>query len=103
MAWIVNALTPQKAAAIGSYITGRSFFYSADIVAVGGDASWSKRVRIVVDAHNSPPSIVYRKDLTYLGWPLPQNVVDALKHHQPLPAPIGNGTGGGNGLSMLGQ
>jgi len=69
----------------GAYLTGASYRYSADIVAVSADGRAFKRVRIVVDASRfnplavslgttttTPPAvIVYRKDLTAYGWPLP--------------------------------
>jgi hypothetical protein len=101
--WIMDPaiLARAKAVAIGPYITGRSYFYSADIVAVAGDGRAFRRVRIVVDARNSPPSIVFRKDLTHLGWPLSPDILAALKTHQQLPAVSGMGTGGANGLSVL--
>ena len=59
-------------------ITGQSYQYSADIVAVSGDGRAFRRVRIVVDASGmasnattqTPAQIIYRKDLTSLGWPL---------------------------------
>ena len=79
IAWVAEALPMQKAAAIGSLITNRSYIYSADIVAVSGDARAFKRVRIVVDARNTPANIIYRKDLTQYGWPLPTEVRDALR------------------------
>jgi type II secretory pathway component PulK len=101
--WILNALNPPtKAAALGSLITGRSFFFSADIVAVSGNGRSFKRARIVVDARSSPPVIVYRKDLSYLGWPLDPAILAHLKNptvNGPLPGPSGYGTGGANGLS----
>jgi type II secretory pathway component PulK len=104
--WIMNVgLATPKLDSIGAYITGRSYFYSADIVAVSGDGRGFKRARIVVDGRSSPPVIVYRKDLTNLGWPLSPDILDALKHHRPLPAASGAmGTGSTNGLSsLLGQ
>ena len=90
MAWLMDALSPQKLAAIGSRVTGRSYQYSADIVAVSGDGRAFKRVRIIVDARNTPPSIVYRRDLTSLGWPLPPEIRDQLKNGQKIQP--GNGT-----------
>ena len=79
IAWVAEAMTMDKAASIGSLITNRSFFYSADIVAVSGDGRAFKRVRIVVDARQTPPKIIYRKDLTSLGWPLPKDIRDSLR------------------------
>ena len=68
--------------AIGGRITGKSYQYSADILAVSGDGRSYKRVRIVVDGSTTPARIMYRKDITGLGWPLDeqtrQNLRDGL-------------------------
>ena len=42
--WVFDALSKSKAVAISGAITGRSFQYSADIVAVSGDGRSYKRV-----------------------------------------------------------
>ena len=97
----MDALTPQKLAAIGNRITGRSFQYSADIVAVSHDGRAFKRVRIVVDARNTPPKIIYRRDLTSLGWPLPQQIRDQLRSGQQIQT--GNGTVGNSQGSTAGR
>ncbi len=86
-----------------AYITGTSFQYSADIVAVSGDGRSFKRVRIVVDARTQPAKIVYRKDLTDLGWALPPDVRTELRlgHGLPpdaVPATTVTGTGSATGL-----
>jgi hypothetical protein len=77
-----------------AYLTGASYRYSGDIVAVSADGRAFKRVRIVVDVSRfnplalalgtqTPPAvIVYRKDLTAFGWPLPA----AQKQFQDLAA-----------------
>jgi type II secretory pathway component PulK len=101
--WVAEAITPQKAAEIGSFITARSFVYSADIVAVSGDGRAFKRVRIVVDATQSPPKIVYRRDLTSLGWPLPEEVRTSLRQGKgPGPSLVGGGGGMGGGMGGMG-
>lgn len=100
IAWVMDAIGPQKAAAVGGRLTGRSYFYSADIVAVSGNGRSFRRVRVVVDARSSPPIIIYRKDLSNLGWPLSNDIRTALRTGQQLPAPSGLGTGGANGLAQ---
>jgi type II secretory pathway component PulK len=77
--WVAATLTPQKAAAIGSRITTRTSRYSADIVSVSGDGRAFRRCRIVVDATKTP-KIIYRQDLTHLGWPLAPGILTALKN-----------------------
>ncbi|MBV8780929.1 MAG: general secretion pathway protein GspK [Phycisphaerae bacterium] len=84
LGWVVDALGPTKAATILNSFTTGSYQYSADIVAVSPDGRSFKRVRIVVDDRNSPAKIIYRKDLTSLGWPLPQDIRTALRSGQPI-------------------
>jgi type II secretory pathway component PulK len=76
--WVAATLTPQQAAAIGGRITTRTSRYSADIVSVSGDGRAFRRCRIVVDAQKTP-RILYRQDLTHLGWPLAPSILTALK------------------------
>ena len=72
-------------------LTTTSYQYSADIVAVSGDGRAFKRVRIVVDASGmvasspTPATILYRKDLTSLGWPLDPQIRTAMRAGQPPP------------------
>ena len=83
IAWVYSALQPAtKVAAIANCITTRSFQYSADIVAVSADGRAFRRVRIVVDAQTTPAKIIYRKDLTSLGWPLPPVYRDQMRDGQ---------------------
>jgi len=84
IAWVAGALPQQKAAGIASYLTARSYQFSADIVSVAGNGRAFRRCRIVVDARNSPPTLVYRQDLTSLGWPLPQEILRELRSGTPL-------------------
>ena len=84
IAWVVDALAPEKALAIGSFITGRSFQFSANIVSVSGDGRAMRRCRIVVDARMDPPRVIYRQDLTSLGWPLSLEIIDDLRSGTPM-------------------
>ena len=86
IAWVLNVLTPQKAVAVGSYITTGSYQFSADIVSVSGDGRAFKRYRAVIDTRNSPAQVIYWRDLTALGWPLDPAVLTALRSGQALPA-----------------
>jgi len=79
IAWVVDVLEEEKAKAIGPYITGRSYQFSADIVSVSGNGRAYRRYRVVVDASQSPPRVLYWKDLTHLGWPLDPTVLDTLR------------------------
>jgi type II secretory pathway component PulK len=82
--WVVEALTPEQLATAGAKLTGQSYQYSADIIAINGTGRAFKRTRIVVDARQSPPVIVSRKDLTSLGWPLPEDIRTRLKSGERL-------------------
>jgi len=86
VSWAIKALTPAKGAPIVDYLTTQSSTYSADIVAVSPNGRAFKRVRIVIDARQTPSKIVYRKDLTSLGWPLDEQIRTNLRAGQTLSA-----------------
>jgi len=96
IAWVAEALTPVKAAAIGGLITTRSYQYSADIVAVAGNGRGFKRCKYVFDLRYSPARIVLRQDLTHLGWPLSAELWEAVRSGKAAPT-----TGALPGLSNL--
>ena len=75
IAWVAEALAPEKAVAIGSYITTRAYQFSADIVALSGNGRAWKRYRAVIDAREDAPRVVAWQDLTHLGWPLAPNIL----------------------------
>ena len=79
VAWVMDALKPEKAVAIGGAITVQSHQYSADIVAVSGNGRGWKRYRAVIDALESPPKVLFWKDLTHLGWPLDSKILEAVR------------------------
>jgi DNA uptake protein ComE-like DNA-binding protein len=78
--WLVTALNNNQAAleAAGPFITPYSFQFAADVVAVGHENRGYRRVRFVFDCSSGTPLIVYRQDLTYLGWPLGKKLHDQL-------------------------
>ena len=78
-AWVAQALPPAKFAAIRYLITAKAYQFSADIVSVAGNGRAFQRCRIVVDARASPPKVVYRQDLTHLGWPLDEDILVKLR------------------------
>lgn len=84
IAWVTEVLEQSKAVAVGSYITTRSFQYSADIVSVAGNGRAYKRYKTVFDISNETPKIVYWKSMTHFGWPLNQQIVAALRKGQAL-------------------
>jgi type II secretory pathway component PulK len=86
-----------------SLITGSSSQYSADILAVSGNGRSYKRVFIVVDVTQTPAKIVYRKDLTSLGWPLTSEVRNSLRSGQGVPADFGGDGTVGNTTPSAGR
>ena len=82
VAWIVSALGSDsdvvRALASSDLITTRSFQYSADIAAVGPYGRGYRRVKFVFDITDGTPKIIYRQDLSRLGWALGKNVHETL-------------------------
>jgi hypothetical protein len=68
--WLAALLSEQEATDAGPYITGRSYQVSADIAAVGRHGRGYRRARFVVDTTTGTPRIIYRRDLSSLGWAL---------------------------------
>jgi type II secretory pathway component PulK len=95
IAWVADVLDQEKAEGIGSYITSRSFQFSADIVSVSGDGRAYRRYRAVVDARDGTPRVVYWKEMTSLGWPLAPEIRSTLRSGEELPeVSFGTGTRG---------
>jgi hypothetical protein len=80
ISWLTSAIgsSDTTAQAIGPYLTPYTFQYTADIAAVGHNGRGYRRVRFVFDTSSGIPQIVYRQDLTYLGWALGKNLYDQL-------------------------
>jgi type II secretory pathway component PulK len=80
IAWIVDALGSRGSAlqtlAQGDYITTRSYQFTADIAAVGPFGRGYRRVRFVFDISEGTPKIIYRQDLSRLGWALGRQTRD---------------------------
>ncbi len=78
--WLVTALNNDQAAitAAGPCVTAYSFQFAADVAAVGHNNRGFRRVRFVFDCGSGTPLIVFRQDLTYLGWPLGRKLHDQL-------------------------
>ena len=78
VAWLVDALGATspviQALQTGDYVTARSYQFSADIAAVGPFGRGYRRVRFVFDTSNGTPKIIYRQDLSSLGWALGEKV-----------------------------
>ncbi len=84
IAWVTEVLDQTKATGIGQYITVHSNQYSADILAVAGNGRAYKRYKAVLDTQESPPRVVYWRELTHFGWPLDAEILATLRTGKPL-------------------
>ena len=82
IAWIADALGSSSSAlqslAAGDYITTQSYQFTADIAAVGPHGRGYRRVKFVFDLSEGTPKILYRQDLSRLGWAIGENVRRAI-------------------------
>ncbi len=84
VAWIIDALNLQGTSArqfaqqIGDTITTKSYQFMADIAAVGPYGRGYRRVRFIFDTSTGTPTIIYRRDMTHLGWALGKDVRTTL-------------------------
>jgi len=76
--WMIDALGNNHpviaALRRGDYVTTRSFQFTADIAAVGPFGRGYRRVKFIFDISNGSPIILYRQDLSRLGWALGEKV-----------------------------
>jgi DNA uptake protein ComE-like DNA-binding protein len=82
VAWVIDALgntSPVIAElARGDWITTRSYQFTADIAAVGAFGRGYRRVKFIFDVSDGTPKILYRQDLSRLGWALGDAVRQSL-------------------------
>jgi hypothetical protein len=79
--WLIDAMQNLGTNAIraaGPWVTSHSWQYTADIAAVGHFGRGYRRVKFVFDCSSGVPLIVFRQDLTYLGWALGRKIHDQL-------------------------
>jgi type II secretory pathway component PulK len=79
VAWLVDAVGENNATVLGTLettdcITTQSYQVSADVAALGPNGRGYRRIRFVFDTSDGTPKIVYRQDLTHLGWALGKEV-----------------------------
>ncbi len=73
--WIVDALGSSNTGSLaalgaGDFLTTQSYQFTADIAALGPYGRGYRRVKFIVDTSTGTPQIVYRQDLSHLGWAL---------------------------------
>ena len=67
---VITALRTSTANSGGGYVTTKSFQFTADIAAVGPFGRGYRRVKFIFDTSEGSPIILYRQDLSRLGWAL---------------------------------
>ena len=80
--WVIDALgnnsTVFTALARGNNVTTRSYQFLADIAAVGPYGRGYRRVKFIFDVSDGSPKILYRQDLSRLGWALGEKARETL-------------------------
>ncbi len=81
IAWVVEALGESNSAVLDALeatdcITTQTFQVSADVAALGPNGRGYRRIRFVFDTSDGTPKIIFRQDLTHLGWALGNEVRD---------------------------
>jgi type II secretory pathway component PulK len=76
--WVTTVLGEAGARAAGRYLTGRTYQVSADVAAVGRHGRGYRRARAVIDLTKDTPRVIYRRDLSPLGWALGREVREDL-------------------------
>ena len=82
IAWVIDALGNQsptlKTMATHDWWTTHSYQFSADIAAVGPFGRGYRRVKFIFDVSDGSPKILYRQDLSRLGWALGDKARETL-------------------------
>lgn len=81
VAWVRDALGEDNTGAAiqaGRYFTTRSYQFTADIAAVGPYGRGYRRTRFVFDTADGTPKILFRQDLSHLGWALGRDIRQQL-------------------------
>ena len=82
IAWVIDALGNNSpvvtALAKGNFVTTHSYQFTADIAAVGSFGRGYRRVKFIFDVSDGTPKILYRQDLSRLGWALGQKTREDL-------------------------
>jgi type II secretory pathway component PulK len=79
VAWVSSVLgtnIPSSA----SNLTTHAYQFTADVAAVGHMGRGYRRVRFVIDTSSGTPQIIYRQDLSHLGWALGRDIREQLQN-----------------------
>ena len=82
IAWVIDALGNNsdvvKKMAARDDLTTHSYQFTADIAAVGPFGRGYRRVKFIFDVSDGSPRILYRQDLSRLGWALGEKARETL-------------------------
>jgi len=82
IAWVIDALGNNSPVlpllAKYDWWTTRSYQFTADIAAVGPFGRGYRRVKFIFDVSDGSPKILYRQDLSRLGWALGEKARENL-------------------------
>jgi DNA uptake protein ComE-like DNA-binding protein len=79
VAWVQDALGEEAAIEAGPYLTAFGYQYLVDVAAVGHYGRGYRRVKFLLDTSEGTPRVVWRQDLTHLGWALGQDLGRELR------------------------
>jgi len=79
VAWVADVLSEEAIKEAGPYLIGRTYQFTADIAALGRHGRGYRRVRLVFDTSSGTPQVLFRQDLTHLGWALGAEVREQLQ------------------------
>ena len=80
---VAAILGQANASQAGRYLTTRSYQWCADVAAVGRYGRGYRRVQMILDNSTGTPQVVYRRDLSNLGWSLGADERTALAQKLP--------------------
>jgi DNA uptake protein ComE-like DNA-binding protein len=81
LAWVVPILGQAGAVKAGPFLTIKTYQLSADVAGVGRHGRGYRRTLFVLDSSGGTPRVVYRRNLSGLGWALGPSARD-IKDNQ---------------------
>lgn len=70
LSWVVDVLDGEVLVEAGPYLTGSSAQYTADLVGIGARGRGYSRAQFVIDISEGVSKIVFRKEMSHVGWAL---------------------------------
>lgn len=76
VSWVTEVLDTQRCIQAGPCLTTKTYQFSADMAALGHLGRGFRRTLFIFDTSSGQPAVIYRRDLTRLGWPLGSAIRD---------------------------